>query len=125
MSAKGYSLLEVLISVALFSLVFAVMSPAFVSQMRGNRTSQLEMEAIQAANTVIDQKRLIDPATMPSSGSDSAITVPINNHNYAVTVSYCTNSGLCTGNTIRHIQINVALNNENVFTTETVFTQLN
>lgn len=124
-SQLGYSLLEVLISVALFSLIFAVMSPAFMSQLKGNRFSQLEMEAIQAANTVIDQKRLIDPATMPSSGSDAAITVAVNNHNYAVTVSYCTNSALCTGNTIRHLEITVALNNEDVFTTETVFTQLN
>jgi type II secretory pathway pseudopilin PulG len=109
----------------MFSVVFAVMSPAFVSQLKNNRISQLRMEAIQAANTIIDQKRLIDPTTMPSSGSDAAITVPVNNHNYSVVVSYCTVSTYCSSNTVRHLELTVSLNNENVFSTETVFTQLN
>ena len=124
MSAKGYSLLEVLISLAIFSMVFAVMSPAFVSQLKGNRFSQLKMEAIQAANTVIDQKRLIDPALMPASGDEAAITVPVNNKNYSVLVTYCSDSTYCTSNTIRQLRFIVSYNNENVFETETVFTQL-
>ena len=124
MSAKGYSLLEVLISLAIFSIVFTVMSPAFVSQLKGNRFSQLKMEAIQAANTVIDQKRLIDPALMPVSGDETAITVPVNNKNYSVLVTYCSDSTYCTSNTIRQLRFIVSYNNENVFETETVFTQL-
>lgn len=124
MNQKGFTLFEVMISLAIFSLVLAGMAPALVAQLKFNSRSQIRTEGAAAAAQVLDAIRLLDPATLPTSGSGAATTIAIGPRTYVVTPTYCLTSSLCSSSTKRHITVSVINNNEEVFETETVFTQL-
>jgi len=121
---NGFTLIEVMISLLIFTVVLGGMAPAFVAQLKHNTNSAIRTEAIAAAQIVIDQLRVKDPATLPASGTGTAVATTVGNHSFTVTPSYCETATYCTTINNRHITVRVTYNNEEVFKTQTVFTQL-
>lgn len=120
---RGFTLLEVLVALMLFSIVMAGMAPAFLSQIQHNHQSEIQTEAMVAAEQVIDAYRFQDPTSLPSSGSPGDQNIAVNGRTYKVTPTFCLTSSFCS-TTMRHISVVVKLNNVQKFQTETVFTQL-
>ncbi len=121
---NGFTLLEVMIALMIFSIVMGGMVPAFIAQLRQNTLGEIRTEAIAAGQIVIDQLRILDPASLPSSGSDSPRSVTVGTRTYSVIVSYCENATYCATVNNRHITARVSFNNVEYFETQTVFTQL-
>ena len=122
--SKGFTLLEVMLALMVFSVVMAGMAPAFAAQMKRNTLSQIRTEASSAAEMYIDSQRLLDPGAIPKTGNSGSINYTIGTRTYQVVASYCLTAAYCTGPYNRHLTVNVSYRNQNVFSTETVFTQL-
>lgn len=122
-SNKGFSLMEVLASLLIFSIVIAGMGPAFVAQTKNNTQSEIRAEAVAAAEQAIDDLRFSDPRTLPTSGNTQS-TYSVGDRAYNVTVSYCQNQNFCNTANNRHITVGIAYRNKTIFSTQTVFTQL-
>ncbi|NDC38890.1 MAG: type II secretion system protein [Proteobacteria bacterium] len=123
MSAEqGFSIMEVLVSLALVGIVSATVSPVFVAQSKFNSTSELKALAIDATDKRIDALRLIDPATLPSTGS-TVTTVTVGGKAFDIQTSYCVNSSWCSAVT-RHLKFTAAYGGKVYYSSETVFTQL-
>ena len=120
---EGFTLLEVLVALVIFAVVMAGMGPAFLGQIRHNHRAERQTEAIGAAEQVLDSYRLMDPGSIPSTGNATPQTISIDGSSYEVRASFCLTSSFCN-TTMRHITVSVWFNNEELFQTESVFTQL-
>lgn len=123
MKERGFTLIEVMVALSIFSIVSAGMLPAFLTYLKYNVNAQVKTEAALAAQEVLDEKRVEDPSDMPTSGSDPAQTVLIGNHSFDVTVSYCENTAYCAIDT-RHLAVDVTYKGEVIYALETVYTDL-
>lgn len=121
---NGFTLLEVMISLLIFSLVMSGMGPAFIAQLRHNTESEIRTESIAAAQIVLDDLRLENPASLRSTGSDPVRDIVVGARHYDVTASYCENATYCVTANNRHITVRVKYKQETVFETQTVYTQL-
>jgi type II secretion system protein I len=121
---SGFTLLEVLVSLALFAIASATVSSAFSMHLRANDTADKRSGAITAAQHVLDRLRTEDPSDMPDSGSDAPETVTVEEHSFTVTINYCVDSGYCISDNIRMISILVELNGETQYQVDTVYAQL-
>ncbi len=121
---RGFTLLEVMISLFIFSIVLTGMSRAFIQNIRANTSTQIRTEAIGAAQQVLDNVRLQDISALPTSGSSAPQSVVVGNHTYTVVIKYCLDVTMCALTSTRHLTVDVDYNSERVFETETVFTQL-
>lgn len=124
MNQKGFTLLEVMITMVIFGIVAASMASAFAAQAWFNTRSESRSEAVAAAQQVLDQLRFEDPASLPESGSDDPVDVTVGNHTYQVVVSYCTVPSFCTTANNRHIQVDVSYYDTVRYSVQTVFTRL-
>lgn len=120
---EGYTLMEVLVSLGLFTIISAGMVPSFVTYMKHNTNSQVKTEAIAVGQQILDRKRALEPSDMPTSGYDTPTTINVGKRSYEVKISYCTRSIFCSTGT-RHLTAEVTYNNDLVYSTETVFTEL-
>ena len=120
---QGFTLLEVLVSMLIFLVVSATMATSFVSHLKRNTYTELRTLAMGAAQQVLDETRLIDPGTMPTSGSVNS-SVNVSGKTFNVVTSYCTNSTYCISASNRHIRIQINYAGDQIFETETVFTRL-
>ncbi|MFN8391684.1 MAG: type II secretion system protein [Bdellovibrionota bacterium] len=123
-NARGFTLLEVMIALMVFSIVMGGMVPAFVAQLRQNTLGEIRTESIAAGQIILDQLRFLDPTTLPRTGSDAARNVVVGTRTYSVVISYCENSSFCSTANNRHLTARVSYNNVQYFETQTVFTQL-
>ncbi|MCB0345327.1 MAG: type II secretion system protein [Bdellovibrionales bacterium] len=121
---KGFSLLEVLFALAIFSIVLAGMPNFFITQTKLNMRSQIRTEALAAAKQRMDYLRLQDPSDLPTTGSEGPETVTVNDRDFDVTTFYCEEPTFCTSNNNRHIRIAVSYRDEERYDVETVFTKL-
>ena len=123
-SERGFTILEVLVALSLMAIVAAGLVPAFTTFLKFNTRAEIKSEALSAAQQVLDELRLVDPATMPSSGSDPAVNITLGSRTYQVIVDYCVDASLCTSTT-RQLVLEVFDNNaESVYSTQTVYTKL-
>lgn len=120
----GFTLLEVLVSMVIFSIASAAMAQSFLTHLTMNNRSERRSEAIASAQQVLDQIRTEDPTSLPASGSASPVTVTMGPRTYTVTATYCGDNTFCTSNNIRHIGIEVAYRNTVIYEVETVYSQL-
>lgn len=120
----GFTLLEVLIALLIFSVVLSTMIAVFCSHIQRNTRSEQKTAAMAAAQHVLDQLRLADPTTMPSSGTSDPENITVDGKTFQVTTTYCENAAFCTTNNNRHIKVEVKYNSESLFALETVYTLL-
>ncbi len=121
--ASGFTLLEVMVSMLLFLIVSATMASTFVSHLKRNTDTEVRSGAAALAQRRLDELRLVDPPTMPASGTTSS-NQSAGGRNYVVQTSYCENLSLCSSSNNRHLAIRVLYAGGIVFQTETVYTRL-
>lgn len=118
----GFTLVEVLVSVAIVGLITAFLSPVFIAQSKFNTTSEIKGLAIDATDRQVDTMRLTDPATLQSSGSTTS-TIVVGGKSFSVKVDYCSTAGYCSSVT-RHLKFTTSYRGKTYYATETIFTQL-
>lgn len=121
---SGFSLIEVMAALFIVSLVSAFMATGFVAQLKYNQDAEIKSAAVSAAQTVLEELRTIDPATMPNSGSTAPESITVGRFTFDVTTSYCSNATYCTSNAFRHVRVSVAQRGQVKYDVETVFSQL-
>ncbi len=121
---KGFSMLEVLISMIIFGIVLAGAAPAFIAYLKLNTLSELRSGAAVAGQLKLDELRFEDPTSLPNSGSVGPETITVGDRTYDVTTSYCDEASYCITNNNRHITIDVEYNGTNQYSIQTVFTKL-
>ena len=121
-SQRGFTLVEVLVSLSIIGLLAAFLSPVFVMQSKFNTTSELKSLAVNATDRQIDLMRLTDPATMQSTGTTTS-TITVGGKAFSVKVDYCVVSSYCSSVT-RHLKFTTSYRGKTYHATETVFTQL-
>ncbi len=120
---NGYTILEVLVAIAILAIVISYSSTAVVNQVGANYKAVVRSEAAQAAQSVIDDLRNMDVPSMKTSGADAPLDVTVNaGRTYSVLVEYCKNATYCTSAEARHVSVSVEHNSKDVYKTETVFT---
>ncbi|MBB6098243.1 type IV pilus modification protein PilV [Deinobacterium chartae] len=118
--SQGFTLIEVLIALTVFGIAMMAIIPMFVSNMQMNSDSELRTQGAHLAQDYIEALRLKDPGALAAETK----TVNVGSRTFRIESEYCTKSSLC-GSGSKHILVKVRHNNEIVFQTETVFTQLN
>jgi prepilin-type N-terminal cleavage/methylation domain-containing protein len=122
-SDDGFTLIEVLVSLTLFSIASIGFAKAFVNQVRFITQSEQRTGAIQAAEQVLDAARVSDPSLLPTSGSVDK-TVQIGSRSYVVSTLYCLDASFCISPRIRHITVRVTLRGVPQYEVATAFAQL-
>lgn len=123
-SEKGFSLIEILVSLVLLGLVAAGVAPVFLSNLKFITDNEVRSGAIAAAQVKLDELRFEDPYGMPTSGSDPAEVITAGNKDYEVTTYYCLDTSLCATTSTRHLTLDIDYNGTTVYSIETVFTAL-
>lgn len=118
----GFSLVEVLVAMSLFTIVSALMVPSFIYHSKTNYKSEVKNGAIAATQQRLDTLRSQDPSTLSSSGSDTQ-NISIGERTYSVKTIYCRNPSWCN-TSARNLNIEVSHRNIIVYKAETVFSQL-
>lgn len=122
-SQRGVSLMESLVSLALFLIVSVGIVGGSASFMKFNTLNEQKSAAIAATQQALDAVRVNDPATLPSSGNTSS-TVPVGGRNFTVKVSYCENATYCTSGTVRHLTARASFRGVQLYQVETIYAQL-
>ena len=127
-SDRGFTLVEVLVSLTLLLLLLGTATAGFTQLMLSNRRNQFRGDAVAAGRQVIDNLRLVRVDSMPSGNASADEVVTVDGQDFNVTVTYCpAGTDLCGDNTRRHIRVEVAHSSDLeriYYTTETVFTNL-
>jgi|GEM_PF-1714120 len=121
---EGFTLLELMITLMVFSIAMAGLSRAFLCNLRANEQSRLRTDAMIAAQQTMDDLRFQVPSAMPQTGTSSPVIINVDNKAFSVAVSYCQNEDFCISSNSRHVTVRVTRNGTELYATETVFTQL-
>lgn len=121
---RGFSIIEVMVSMVILAIVIANILPAFAYQMRVNTRAELRTQAMEAGQRVVDDLRFIPPNTLPTAGAGTINYVTIGDRTYLVTPHYCLRAAYCAAASSRHITVRVAFKGTQLYETETVYTTL-
>lgn len=119
----GFTLLEVLVSLSLFSLASIAIAKSFTLHISTNNKSEQKTGAIMAAQRVLDQIRVLDPTTLPTSGTTSQ-NVTIGSRNYQTSTTYCNPSTYCSSTNVRFLTVKVQYRGSQLYAVDTIFSQL-
>ncbi len=122
---SGFTLLEMIAAILIFSLVLGGLAPVIVAHAKRNTSMEIRAGALGAAQRTFDELRIEEITSLPSSGISGPEDVVVNGRTYQVTTSYCSVSPYCSSGNNRHVLVSVEYKNEEMFSAETVFTQLN
>jgi prepilin-type N-terminal cleavage/methylation domain-containing protein len=122
-TSAGFTLIETLVSLLIFSLVSAAMMPAFFSQLKFSHQSKIKTGAFAAAQRALDAVRVENPETLPSGGATATSTIPAGDYSYDVVLTYCSPSTYCTSRA-RFITASVSYQGNELYEVSTVYTRL-
>ncbi|ULH14155.1 type II secretion system GspH family protein (plasmid) [Deinococcus sp. KNUC1210] len=123
-SVQGFTLIEMLVALMILGVLMSVVITAITGNTSLNTQTELRSQAAVAAEQILDIARTKDPANMPTSGSEAAVSVLVGGHTFLVTLSYCTTATYCTG-TARQLLSQASYASKVLFRVETVFTSVN
>jgi type IV pilus modification protein PilV len=123
MNHRGFTLIEVMIAMAILGIGLAAMAPLFLYHLQINNRSELQSGAVAVAQQVLDTLRLQNPLTLPSSGSTTPQNIVMGGRTYQATTTFCAITTYCNAGS-RHIQVEVKFRGKTLYTTDTVYTQL-
>lgn len=123
MKNRGLTFLEVLVALAILGIAMVAILPSFVSYLKVNGSSEVRTQAANVAQQYFEKYRLMDPGTMPKTGSATE-TIAYGGKSFSVETSYCVQAAYC-GTGSRDIQVVVSHAGSEVFRAETVYTQVN
>jgi prepilin-type N-terminal cleavage/methylation domain-containing protein len=121
--SKGFSLIEVLVSLQILGLAVLGLSHAFAFNITINSQSDAKAGAAMAVSQYLDTIRSSDISTLPMTGNVIS-TINIGKRSYLVTATFCTNSTYCNLNSVRQVKVNAKLRGKLQYEAETVFSQL-
>lgn len=120
----GYTILEILVSIGVLMIVLSYSSISVVNNLNSNRNAMVKAEAAQAAQTILDKIRGVKIENLRPDGKDPVQQVPVSeNRVYDVEVHYCEEDTFCSA-TSRQLRVEVRLNDNLVYETKTVYTEL-
>ena len=119
-STSGFTLLEILVALGVLSTMISIATSFFMFNLRNNMNTQIQYEAMQAAQGVLDELRFEDISTLTGSPTER---VTIGSRTYSVAVSYCQISSFCLSDEIKHIAAKVTYKDQLVYETDTVFSK--
>lgn len=119
----GLTFLEVLVALAILGIAIVAILPSFLSYLKVNGSSEIRTQAAAVAQQYFERYRLMDPSTMPKSGTQSAST-DLAGRTFEVETTYCAQAAYC-GAGSRDILVTVSHLGSEVFRAETVYTQVN
>ncbi|MER3483066.1 MAG: prepilin-type cleavage/methylation domain-containing protein [Meiothermus sp.] len=125
MKTSGFSLIEALVALVILGIALAAIVPGFIGYFNVNNNQEVRSQAVIAAQRVLEEKRTVDPNTMPRSGSDPAQTISAGGRTFTYVVTYredATNS--CTVS-CRFVRVDIIYGGGVVYAAETAYTQLN
>lgn len=120
---QGFTLVEMLVALLIFGIVAASATPAFISHLRHNTAAEVRIGALAAAQRILDDLRVQNPASLPLSGSVVLTNLAGVSQHYSAQINYCLRNQFC-GSASRHIELQIFHRGIEVYETETVFTQL-
>lgn len=121
---KGFTLIETIVALGVFGIASAAIANGFVTQMRTNNQNTQRGESIAAAQFILDQQRVIDPTSMPTTGTSAPTNVVVGSHTYSVTITYCAVPAYCVSPNVRHLRVNVSYQTVLRYSVDTVYAQL-
>ena len=121
--ARGFTLLEAILALALLAIVLTGLLPAFFVCLTTNTRNEERTQAAAVAQRAMENLRLQNPASLPSSGSSSPEFVVVGNREFEVVERYCVRSEYC-GTDSRHLVVDVSYGGRRVISVESVFTRL-
>lgn len=109
---------------ALIAIISAGAIPAFLFQFQTVTRNELRSGAINAAQEVLDQVRVQNPSSLPMSGSSPVATIDAGHRSFSVVVHYCLELSYCAQSSTRHLTVDVSYRDQEIYSVETIFTQL-
>lgn len=122
-SRAGLSLVEAIIAIAIVGILLAGVVPAFVSNLRINTDSEIRTGAVAAAQTVVDQFRVLPRSQWQASGT--TVNVVSHGRSYDVLAQhgpFC-QGGTCFADSFL-IELEVSHGGRSRYAVATVFTAL-
>ena len=122
-SRLGLSLVEAIIAIAIVGILLAGVVPAFVGNLRVNSDAEIRTGAVAAAQTVLDQFRVLPKSQWQASGS--TVSIVSGGRSYDVLAQhgpFC-QDGTCYANS-ELIELEVSHGGRSRFAVSTVFTVL-
>ena len=119
----AFTLIEVMVAMAIFAIASALMAPAFVMHLKINTASEEKNGAIAAAEQVLDDLRFQDPASLPTSGQSVEQQITAGERIYQAVIYYCQRQAYCSSRS-RHLKTQISRNGHVIYATETVYTRL-
>lgn len=123
-TARGFSLIEGLVALAMVAATAVALLPAMITHMDANGRDDLRSGAVGAAQERLEALRLQDPASMPASGTSAPQLVRVDGRTYEVVTHYCERPEFCGGSTSRHLRVEVKFDGRTIYDVETVYTRL-
>ena len=120
---RGFSLIEVMASIAIFGIVATGMTSSFVKMQQTNLANEIKTGAMGAAQKVLDELRVSDPASLPSSGTSAPQTITIQGRAFSVTTTYCPVATYCTS-TMRQLRITANYKSVKRYEVDSIYCQL-
>ncbi len=121
---RGFTLLEVMVSIGIFGIISGMMATSFVTMIRNNYENEVRTGAYQAAQQVLDTLRQADPSSIPTSGNSGPQNITIGNRTYSATTYYCEVASQCASASIRGLRVAVTFRSKQRYSVGTVFSQL-
>lgn len=123
---SGFSLMEVLVAVAILSITTASLTSGFVNNSKMNTKSEIKTEAIQVAQMILDELRV---NRMVSLGLTGMLTYDyeMGDRSYQIDVELCAAPQYCppvTTPSTRHLTVNVSYEGNHIYEIQTVYTDL-
>lgn len=123
MRQAGFTLIEFMFAVTVFGVAAAAMTQSFAQMSQRNANHEVRSGAIGAAQKVLDELRIENVTSLPSTGSTTTEVV-YGGRTFSVQTTYCAIAAYCASNSIRHIRVGVIYREQTRYQVDTVFCQL-
>lgn len=123
-SEQGLTLIETLVSLAIFLIFLGFMVPMFANQRLNSLEREIETGAVGVSQQVLDELRQKDISLLPSNPTvRETRTIRELGKDYSVNISYCQTPSYCSSEA-RNIRVQVNHHGQTVYEVETVYTRL-
>jgi len=123
MAARGFSLVEALVGMAILGVALVGVLPSFVTALDANTISEERSDAVAAAQQVMEELRQTDPADLPDSGVSDVRLITVGSREYEALTRYCTEPDYCSAGS-RHLVVEISFGGRTVYSVATVYTKL-
>lgn len=121
---RGFTMIEVMVALAMFGVASAMMATSMVQMQRANHENMIRSSAYSAAQQVLDDIRSQNISLLPTTGSGAPINVTMAGKTFVVTPSYCVTPSDCTSANVRGIRVNVSYLGQVKYVLDTIYARL-